>query len=657
MTPKDRQRFEATLGQALPALDSQEFDELVTRLEADDPELATDLRNAVRIIGIPSALSVQQGKAKQQAKVMQILRGLFFRQTADGLVQAKFKIVRTTVIVGLVVTGVVVWAAMIKPASSGNFKLGAAPGGSPAVQSAEAASASTAKPSPDVPTKPVGFGVATATTAFPSPKTDPNRSAKKANGEASPPQTISYDVNNRTQAQTRSTNAPLQGSSAAGSYAGGAATSGVSGSRTNSRSGQISSGHASGKSTRVPTTTTKPRFVSSPQPAPSKGLATFQSAVPGASAKSMVLSSSAGPQAPSAPPSAGSSSVATPATQNASSSVGLSSVAPAPSATRNPSMQTQTSSAMGFQNVGTASINASTSPTPAVPSGIGISSAAATTTTPSRSVTTNSSISSTTAGPITVAPGLRLGGSSNALINGAPSSTAPGAAANINLPGGVNEGFPVSPTMAGQAPSGGSALPGSNALPSIETVAPLSIGMKIEAKTVIAVVAVEQGPAPIVAISERPPCKSEACPPIVWIGQAVLGPDRRIWASFTQATVDGKTYSVTGQALDRVELRPGLPAQISDEAPALVSDLLRGAIGAFGDVVGAQLGSRTTTTSPSGVSQSSSNVPSLTDFFLGRLSGLFSIPTDTKALVRVARVPVDSPLTILYGIPVSGVGR
>jgi hypothetical protein len=187
---------------------------------------------------------------------------------------------------------------------------------------------------------------------------------------------------------------------------------------------------------------------------------------------------------------------------------------------------------------------------------------------------------------------------------------------------------------------------------------PLSIGMKIQAKTVIAVVAVEQGPAPILAITERPPCKSEACPPIVWIGQAFLGPDRRIWASFTQATVDGKTYSVTGQALDGVELRPGLPAQISDEAPALVSDLLRGAIGAFGDVVGAQLGSRTTTTSPSGLSQSTSNVPPLTDFFLGRLSGLFSIPNDTKALVRVARVPVDSPLTILYGIPVGGgVGR
>ena len=184
----------------------------------------------------------------------------------------------------------------------------------------------------------------------------------------------------------------------------------------------------------------------------------------------------------------------------------------------------------------------------------------------------------------------------------------------------------------------------------------LSIGARLEAKLVISVVAVEQGSTPIVAVTENPPCGKDNCSPIVWIGQALLGPDRRIWASFTQATVDGKAYSVAGQALESKELRPGLPAQISDEAPALVSDLLRGTIGAFGDFLGAQLGAKTTTTIPGGGAQQSSSVPDLENFFLGRLSGLFGIPADTKALVRVARVPVDSTFTVLYGIPVN-IGR
>lgn len=175
----------------------------------------------------------------------------------------------------------------------------------------------------------------------------------------------------------------------------------------------------------------------------------------------------------------------------------------------------------------------------------------------------------------------------------------------------------------------------------------------LEARLVISVVAVEQGSAPIVAVTENPPCGKEACPPLLWIGQALLGPDRRIWVSFTQATMDGKTYSVSGQALERTELRPGLPAAISDEAPALVSDLLRGAIGTFSDYLGASLGQRTTTVIPGGGAQSSATVPALTNFFLGRLSGLFSIPSDSKALVRVARVPIDTTLTVLYGIPLN----
>ena len=227
------------------------------------------------------------------------------------------------------------------------------------------------------------------------------------------------------------------------------------------------------------------------------------------------------------------------------------------------------------------------------------------------------------------------------------------------IPPEANAGFPVAGNSPSAAPSGlGAAqtgLPGSDALPPLESVLPVTVEMRLEARLVISVVAVEQGSASIIAVTENPPCGKESCPPLLWIGQALLGPDRRIRVSFTQATMDGKTYSVSGQALERTELRPGHPAAISDEALALVSDLLHGAIGTFSDYLGASLGQRTPTVIPGGGAQSSATVPALTNFFLGRLSGLFSILSNSKALVRVrvARVPIDTTLTVLYGIPLN----
>lgn len=179
--------------------------------------------------------------------------------------------------------------------------------------------------------------------------------------------------------------------------------------------------------------------------------------------------------------------------------------------------------------------------------------------------------------------------------------------------------------------------------------------MKLEATTSISVVAVEQGVAPVVALTKNPPCGKDQCAPVVWIGQALLGPDRRIWVSFDQASYEGKTYSLKAQALSVDDLRPGLSAEVTDEAPTLVSDLLRGGIGAFSDYLTAQLGAKTTTLIPGGGATESGSVPDLVNFFGGRAAGLFSIPSDSKALVRVARVAPDSRLIVLYGIaPVLG---
>jgi hypothetical protein len=137
---------------------------------------------------------------------------------------------------------------------------------------------------------------------------------------------------------------------------------------------------------------------------------------------------------------------------------------------------------------------------------------------------------------------------------------------------------------------------------------------------------------------------------VVWIGQAQLGPDRRIWVSIDQASFEGKTYSVRGQAVAISDSRPGLQAAVWDEAPTLVSDLVRGTIGGFSDFLGAKLGAKTTTVIPGGGVTQTGSVPDLANFFDARLAGLFSIPSDSKALVRVARVDPNVEFIVLYGI-------
>jgi hypothetical protein len=195
----------------------------------------------------------------------------------------------------------------------------------------------------------------------------------------------------------------------------------------------------------------------------------------------------------------------------------------------------------------------------------------------------------------------------------------------------------------------------------LETLLPgLSIGARIPAKLVLEVVAVEQGESPIVAESIGLKCGDKDCPKITWVGFAKLGPDRRVWALFNQAIVDSdgdgisETYSLVASAVGADDFRVGLPANITDEAPSLVSDLLRGTVGSLADFLTSSLGAKTTTIIPGGGAQQSSSVPGLGSFFLGRLGDLFSIPSGSKALIRVAKVPLSSNIVVLYGVNAYG---
>jgi hypothetical protein len=186
-------------------------------------------------------------------------------------------------------------------------------------------------------------------------------------------------------------------------------------------------------------------------------------------------------------------------------------------------------------------------------------------------------------------------------------------------------------------------------LPGLEFLIPnATVGQRFPAKLLTTVIAVEQGLSPMIAETKGNYCGTENCPTILWVGQAFLGPDKRVHAKINSALVGDKEVVIKGQALG-VDLGPGLVADIRDEAPTLVMDLLRGGISAFGDYLGAAVTQKTTTVIQGGAVQATS-LPSLGDFFLGKIGSLFSLGNSGPTFIRVARVEKETSFTVLYGI-------
>jgi hypothetical protein len=373
-------------------------------------------------------------------------------------------------------------------------------------------------------------------------------------------------------------------------------------------------------------TTSATRPLSQSSSRPSAGFSISSSTTSSTATASSTSNPNSSLQANSSAPSiASSASASTP--RNPNSSLQANSTA-APSPRLAQSTQSGASGGFRVSNTSTPSVATQSSPSNARPSGFAMSSSAPQTS--QDNGTTNQAQPDSPQGVVAATPGVpQTSNQSQPNTAGQPSSGLPSVSAQVS---GIKP---------------------------LESVIPnLYLGARIPAKLVLEVVAVEAGETPIVAETTGLKCGEKECPRITWIGFAKLGPDRRVWAVFNQAVADtdgdgfSETYSLVGSAVGS-DLRTGLSAAITDEAPSLISDLLRGAIGTFSDYLTTSVGAKTTTIIPGGA-QTSSSVPNLGSFFLGRLGSLFSIPADNKALIRVARVSLSTEMIVLFGINAYG---
>ena len=153
---------------------------------------------------------------------------------------------------------------------------------------------------------------------------------------------------------------------------------------------------------------------------------------------------------------------------------------------------------------------------------------------------------------------------------------------------------------------------------------------------------------PVLAESMGDWCGTDDCPEVTWIGEAILSANDRVEIYFMQAVVGGELRSVSGVALDDGSMW-GLPAELESMSPYAAQALFQSAVGGVSDYLSALANQKRLVFQGDSVIQEG-QVPNIESFILGRVAGLLAPPTTQTAEVRVASVPIGTPLMVLYGV-------
>jgi len=149
----------------------------------------------------------------------------------------------------------------------------------------------------------------------------------------------------------------------------------------------------------------------------------------------------------------------------------------------------------------------------------------------------------------------------------------------------------------------------------------------------------------VVPEGEEVPVAVETEDGAIFLGKAKLSPTRRVEVSLDQAVLGGKAFPVKAVVLgqDRAQ---GLQAQVREEAPSLVADLVRGSLRGLSDYVRARSQQTTITTSPTGTVIQQGQAPPLELFLGAAAADLFAVPQGQKAVVRLAEVAEGAALEV-----------
>ena len=170
----------------------------------------------------------------------------------------------------------------------------------------------------------------------------------------------------------------------------------------------------------------------------------------------------------------------------------------------------------------------------------------------------------------------------------------------------------------------------------------------MEAKLVTGAILLANSTQPVVAKANANWCNDPVCPELIFIGTANYRSGNRTDLSFNQMVFDGTAQQTSSIAIDN-DNAVGLPVNLSDTTPTLAQDLARGALSGVASYANALANQTKITSSTAGIIEQST-VPAIENFVLGNLAKLFSTQAEQTAVVRIAELKADTPLTIIYDI-------
>ena len=142
------------------------------------------------------------------------------------------------------------------------------------------------------------------------------------------------------------------------------------------------------------------------------------------------------------------------------------------------------------------------------------------------------------------------------------------------------------------------------------------------------------------------PVVAESVDGTVWLGQASINQESRVEIHFRELYIKGKAYLCDAQAYNLDKL-PGLIGTSRYEAPNLVADLLQAAVGGINSYVQDLTQRGSSTTNGTTTTNTRNDGPTLGQTVLARVSRLFDIGKDTKAVIRLVEVPADTSFLVI----------
>jgi len=187
------------------------------------------------------------------------------------------------------------------------------------------------------------------------------------------------------------------------------------------------------------------------------------------------------------------------------------------------------------------------------------------------------------------------------------------------------------------APTPAPATPVAPTLPPLPlTTKSVYPAMLLEAELVTGVMATPLAETPVLARIPKGGnwCDESPCPELYLIGYASFSPNGRAVVSFDLAYARGTPYQIRGTAFDPGDKFFGLTGTVTDIAPALAADLIRGAVGGLVDWVQALNRQSNTTLLPGGGLSTSTQAAPFWAYSLGRIGGIFALPQNSTSIVR-----------------------